>query len=139
MANATQTPVRTKAPVLRPDGPAHCFTAFCKAVAAAGHERPDVAASGRRLLRENFGIERQDVSKATPVTKAVMNEGSGSAGGYITPVGFTLKLLEPMAEDTFFYPRANIIPMNSGVTYAPRLDVETVPAATGVSPMFAGV
>jgi hypothetical protein len=135
---AAHTPAPTYAEATVNGGNEPSFTGFCKAVTLAGSEKPQDADLGRRVLRKVYGAERQDVAKAT-VAKAAMNESSGSAGGYAVPTEFTLRLLEVLEEETFFYANANRIPMNSGVMQAPRVDRETVPAATGVSPLFGGI
>lgn len=74
-----------------------------------------------------------------PVTKATMSELSGLVGGYLVPQDFSDKLLETVAEESFIYPRANVIPMYSADLQAPRINVETAPTAAGISPFFGGV
>ena len=73
------------------------------------------------------------------VTKAVMSESSGLTGGYLLPQDYSDALLEVIAEESFIYPRATVIPMFSADLQAPRLDVETAPTAAGICPFFGGV
>jgi HK97 family phage major capsid protein len=73
------------------------------------------------------------------VTKAAMGENTGTAGGYLVPIEYTLKLMEVLTEDSFIYQRANVIPMKGVEVRAPYIDVETVPIATATSPVFGGI
>ena len=74
-----------------------------------------------------------------PVTKAALSVQSGLTGGYLLPLDHSDTLLETVAEESFIYQRATIIPMFSLELQAPRINVETAPASVGVSPMFGGV
>ena len=73
------------------------------------------------------------------VAKAVMSELSGLVGGYLLPQDYSDALLNTLAEESFIYPRATVIPMFSAEMAAPRINAETIPTATGVSPFFGGV
>src|SRR5207248_893514 len=57
------------------------------------------------------------------VTKAAMGENTGTAGGYLVPIEYTLKLMEVVTEDSFIYQRANVIPMKGVEVRAPYIDV----------------
>lgn len=78
-------------------------------------------------------------SRTAGVTKAAMGEESGTAGGYLVPQDFTFKLMDVISEESFIWPRANRIPMDSGEIQVPKIDVETATGSTGASPMFGGV
>lgn len=72
------------------------------------------------------------------ISKSIMGENSGVVGGYIVPTEMSDKLLATIAENSFIYPRANVLPMNSGETLCPVIDAITAQAA-GVTPLFGGV
>lgn len=74
------------------------------------------------------------------VSKSAMGEtGGGSIGGYLVPLDYSARLMKTFAENAFIYPRAMKIPMGSSQMQAPRIDVESVPSAAGISPMFGGL
>lgn len=87
--------------------------------------------SGRVIAKEAGGWQ--------PVAKATMSETQGLTGGYLLPPDYSDALLEVIAEESFIYPRATVIPMFSAELQAPRINVETAPTVTGVSPFFGGV
>lgn len=72
------------------------------------------------------------------VTKVAMTENAGSLGGYLVPLDYSTKLMEVIAENSFVWPRANVIPMLGAEMNLPNIDVETVQAAQ-VSPFFGSV
>src|SRR5437868_2311978 len=76
--------------------------------------------------------------KTSGVIKAAMGEESGSAGGYLVPPDFTLQILEAFSEESFIYPRANVVPMASAEEQCPKVDIETVQSA-GTAPYFGGI
>ncbi|MDE2102046.1 MAG: phage major capsid protein [Patescibacteria group bacterium] len=81
-----------------------------------------------------------DVKDGDPlwVTKAALNEGSGSAGGYIVPPQISLAILRSLAEESFIFPRALKTYMNSRTQQLPFVDM-TGTAALGQSPFFGGM
>ena len=58
----------------------------------------------QRLLEKDYGTGRV-------VAKAVMSEMNGLTGGYLLPADYSDALLETVAEESFIYPRATVIPM----------------------------
>ncbi|MCI0409059.1 MAG: phage major capsid protein, partial [Acidobacteria bacterium] len=95
----------------------------------------------QKALEEKYGAGRV-VTKSSgwqPVAKAAMSELSGSVGGYLLPQDYSDALLETIAELSFIYPRATVIPMFSADLLAPRWNVETAPTAAGIAPFFGGV
>lgn len=82
---------------------------------------------------------RQVLEKYYQVEKATMSTLSGQVGGYLLPTDYSDKLLFSVAEESFLYPRATVIPMFSGELEAPRIDAETAPSALGASSMFGGM
>ena len=73
------------------------------------------------------------------VVKATMSVEQGLTGGYLLPQDYSDALLECVAERSFIYPRATVIPMYALELQAPRIDAETAPTTAGVSPFFGGV
>lgn len=106
--------------------PRRSFTNFLKAIKSHDHRTLDTV------------YETGYTSSPLAVTKTAMGESSGSAGGYIVPLDYTLKLMEAFAEESFVYPRANVIPMTEAEMQCPKIDVETAQAA-GTAPYFGGV
>lgn len=72
------------------------------------------------------------------VTKAAMGENSGTTGGYLLPQDYSDALLNSVAEESFIFPRATVIPMFSKELQAPRIDSETA-QSTGVNSLLGGV
>lgn len=85
----------------------------------------------RTVLEKHYG--------AGQVEKAAMSETSGMVGGYLVPTDYTDKLLFTIAEESFIYPRATVIPMYSAELQAPRIDAETAPAVTGISSLLGSI
>ena len=77
--------------------------------------------------------------RRSQVTKAALSGLSGLTGGYLLPQDYSDMLLSTVAEESFIYPRATVIPMFSDEMSAPRVDVETASTVRGVSSMFGGV
>jgi HK97 family phage major capsid protein len=92
-----------------------------------------VARNDRHYLEKHYGSRFNEWQ-----TKAALAEASGLAGGYTVPPEFYEQLQQIMAEETFFRPRAFVVPMGSATMLLPYLDVTTVQSA-GVSPFFGGV
>ncbi len=91
--------------------------------------------------RENYNLEKtygSTYSAPGSVRKTAMGENSGPAGGYIVPLDYSLALMDTIEEESFIYPRANVIPMNSAETQCPKVDVETA-QTVGIAPYFGGV
>ena len=108
------------------------FVNFLNMVRGANSKNPERNQFNcQRVLEKSYG--------ARVVTKVAMAEMNGLTGGYIVPIDYSDKLLETVAEESFIYPRATVIPMFSMELSAPRIDVETVPASAGISPFFGGV
>ena len=91
----------------------------------------------RRTLEKVYGSGYSTYSKAM-VAKAAMSESSGTAGGFVVPVEYSNRLFESIAEESFIFPRATVVPMTAAETLCPRIDAETVQSA-GVSPFFGGM
>lgn len=72
------------------------------------------------------------------VSKAAMGETSGTIGGYTVPIEFSTKLLKSIAEHSFIYPRATVVPMGAERTLCPTINVETAQAA-GIPSFFGGM
>lgn len=85
----------------------------------------------QKVLEKDYG--------AGYVEKAAMSGLSGMTGGYLLPIDYSDRLLETIAEESFIFPRAKVIPMFSAEMQAPRVDVETAPSAAGVSSLFGGL
>src|SRR6266566_3705388 len=79
------------------------------------------------------------VSDGGTVKKTAMGESSGGLGGYNVPSEYTTKLLNVISDESFVWQRATVIPMERQQINFPRIDVETIPAATGTSPFFGGI
>lgn len=84
-----------------------------------------------KVLEKRYGSGRV-------VEKASLSELSGARGGYLLPQDYSDALLESIAEMSFIYPRATVIPMFSADMQAPRFDAETLQTA-GISPLLGGV
>lgn len=97
-----------------------------------------VAIRDRLTLATEYKSEYVGGTTAT-VTKSVMSESGGAVGGYLVPREYSTKLLETLSEDSFIFPRANVIPMNSAEMQCPMIDVTTAPTVSGTSPFFGGV
>jgi HK97 family phage major capsid protein len=106
--------------------PRKSFPGFLKAVRDRDH----------RTLERVYGTGYD--GSARQVTKAPMNLASGAAGGYLVPQEYTAKLLQVISEESFIFPRADVVPFDVDTVNVPRVDVETVPAAAGTSPFFGG-
>jgi HK97 family phage major capsid protein len=116
--------------------PRRSFVGFLKAVQETASPATRLAAQYR--LHKDYGSGYRS-ERTAGVQKAAMGEESGSVGGYLLPVDYTAALLESLVENSFIYPRANVIPMATAEVRCPRIDVETVPANPGVSPFLAGM
>jgi len=80
----------------------------------------------------------QDFSIPGLVQKQPLSENQGTTGGYLVPMDYTLRLMEVLIEESFLYPLATVIPMQSLETQAPKIDVETAQTA-GTAPYFGGM
>jgi HK97 family phage major capsid protein len=67
-----------------------------------------------------------------------MAESSGATGGYTVPTEYSNVLFQTIAENSIFWPRANIVPMGSVETVLPVPDFSTAQAA-GTTAMFGGL
>lgn len=84
------------------------------------------------VLKNHFGSRREDI-----VRKAAMGENSGTVGGYLLPTAISLQLLKSLAERSFIYPRALVVPMNTRDLNAPIFDLAG--GAAGQSPFVGGM
>jgi len=91
----------------------------------------------RNILREYYGADYYS-DRRIGVSKAPMGETSGTLGGYLVPRDFTYQLLSVIAEESFIYPRAQVVPMKSAMTECPNVREELAQPA-GTSPFFGGV
>lgn len=96
-----------------------------------------VAESHHPLAKRSLAAERR-LEKTYRVEKAAMQESSGALGGYTVPPDYTLALMEVLAEESYLYPRATVLPMRHATLLCPRLDVETK-QALGNSPFVSGI
>jgi HK97 family phage major capsid protein len=112
------------------------FTGFLKAVQETANSSTRDAA--RRTLAKVYGSEYVTPSP-TSVRKAPLGENAGTVGGYLVPMDYSLQMMKVIAENTFVWPRANIIPMNSAEMRVPKIDAETVGGTAGVSNLFGSV
>lgn len=117
-------------------GQQRSFTGFLKAVSDARVGTREQQYNAQILLDRTYKTGYQTTSSV--ITKTVMGEQSGTTGGYLVPMDFSLQLMETIVEDSFIYPRAQVIPMRSGVMWAPKVDVETLQSA-GTNPLLGGV
>ena len=96
----------------------------------------------QKELEKSYGTGRVVVKAGggwQPVEKVAMAEMNGLTGGYLLPQDYSDALLETVAEESFIYPRANVIPMYAADMQAPRVNIETAPTSAGISPFFGGV
>src|SRR4051794_11982956 len=68
-----------------------------------------IAIGDRLTLARDYRSEYVGGTTAT-VTKSAMSESGGAIGGYLVPREYSTKLLETLSEDSFIFPRANVIP-----------------------------
>jgi HK97 family phage major capsid protein len=108
--------------------PDKSFTGFLRAV----RDRD------QRVLEKVYQSEYRSDASAS-VRKVAMGETSGAIGGFLVPLDYSLAIFSVIAEESFVYPRAHVIPMRSAEMLLPQIDNETVPAAAGVSPFFGGL
>jgi HK97 family phage major capsid protein len=112
------------------------FTGFLQAVADTAQASTQDTA--RRTLAKVYGSEYVTAKRST-VTKAALGENAGAAGGYLVPMDYSLRMMKVISENTFVWPRANIIPMNAAEMRVPKVDAETVGGVAGVSNLFGSV
>lgn len=105
------------------------FTGFLKAV----RQRD------QRTLENTYQTSYVSDRGSSVISKSSMIEGSGVAGGYLVPQDYTTQLMRTFAENSFIYPRAHVVPMASSMTIGPRIDVNSLPSAKGVSPFFGNI
>ena len=99
--------------------PQHCFADFLSRV----------------RLDDHRGLEKHYQCYSR---KAAMNETSGLTGGYLVPVELQYSILESVAEQSIFRPRAFIQPMSTREILLPTVRIETVQAA-GTTPLLGGL
>jgi HK97 family phage major capsid protein len=111
------------------------FTDYCVSVKNKENKRlEEVYGSRWEAVEERPG---QDFSLGS-VQKAALSETQGLTGGYLVPMDYTLRLMEVVIEESFLYPLATILPMQSQTTQAPKIDIETAQAAK-TAPYFGGM
>lgn len=113
--------------------PGKSFTGFLSAVKDSHSTNQQKAFRGRGIVKDTYGSEWQ-VAKTT----AAMGEHRGIHGGYLLPIDYTLALIDTLAEESFIWPRATVIPMTTQMMEAPKVDVETVTNTVGVPTWFGG-
>jgi HK97 family phage major capsid protein len=113
------------------------FAGFMSAVMLAKSSRPEVSRIGTAVLKRHYDSSFE--SSSATVTKTVMGENTGLLGGYIVPLEYSTKILKSIVENSFIWPRATIIPMNSKELLAPKVDVETAPGTAGTSALVGGI
>ncbi len=96
---------------------------------------------GQASYEANVAIEkvyRSGRGSFSPaVRKTAMGETSGQVGGYLVPLDYTYELMRVIAEESFIYPRATVLPMSEPIMDCPVVDVTTAPALnSGISPFF---
>jgi len=126
MATAVTSPKEVRRAELKS---ARSFSDFVNSVRKANSRNGLVRAEAHEQLGE-YG--------STYVTKAAMGETSGTIGGYTVPIEFSTKLLRVIAENSFIYPRATIVPMGAERTLCPTINVETAQSA-GIPSFFGGM
>ncbi len=77
-------------------------------------------------------------SEYITIEKAAMGETRGATGGYLVPVDYTLALMEVIAEESYIYPRATVLPMTTASMQCPKIDVETL-QGVGTSSLVGGI
>jgi hypothetical protein len=96
----------------------------------------------KKALENDYGsgyVQRQVQKDLGQITKAAMSENQGLTGGYLLPPSYTNQLLRCIAEESFIFPRAKVIPMPGETCLAPRIKVEAAPTAAGQNPMLGGI
>lgn len=73
------------------------------------------------------------------VEKAALSENSGMTGGYIIPLEMSLRILDTVAERSFIYPRATVVPMTRPEMDMPKVDAETATGTAGVPSFFGSI
>jgi HK97 family phage major capsid protein len=128
MAHATALTLPARPRLQRADGKS--FGDFLRAVKDSGDPwREGVRLRGCRHLEEVYG--------SGYVTKTAMSEDSGQAGGYLVPLDYSIELLKVVAEDSFIFPRARVVPMAAAETLCPVVSATKAQAA-GTAPYFGG-
>jgi HK97 family phage major capsid protein len=76
---------------------------------------------------------------SVPIQKAsTQAESSGIVGGYTVPIDFNMSIATSYEENSFWYPRATVVPMFSRQTDLPRMNAETV-QTSGVPNWWGGM
>ncbi len=119
---------------VRKQHPERSFKGFLNAIMMTKSPDSRIWTKGREMLEKVYDSSYQTFSTA----KSAMNEESGTAGGYLVPMDYTARLLETISENSFIYPRANVIPLGSAEMQCPMIDAVTAQSA-GTPPWFGGI
>ena len=115
------------------------FGDFVRNVARAlDYKNPAEAAKAHENLVKIYEASRSEDAQGGEAVGRGMTEGTGSAGGYLTPVQYETQLLKIAAENSVIYPGAQQVPMGARTVEWPALDQYQVPAA-GQTAMYGGV
>lgn len=80
----------------------------------------------------------ETVYKTGYVQKESLGEGHGVVGGYLVPEEMSLAIMRTIAEESFLYSRAEVVPMGSKTLKLPKVNVESTYSA-GTNPLFGGL
>ena len=104
---------------------------------ASASSKPNFASYAKAVVDGN--VRLLDTQWGSQWTKASMSEtGSGQIGGYLVPLDYSQRLLSVMSEVSIFGRLATVVPVTSAEIKLPMIDLETTPAAAGISPLFGG-
>jgi len=95
-------------------------------IAAEGSREPERAAAASERLTKVYGVSRG------------LNEATGTAGGFTTPVQYETQVLELAAEEAVYSSGATVVPMGARTVEWPSLDQFQAPAA-GSTAFYGGV
>jgi HK97 family phage major capsid protein len=115
--------------------PKHSFAKFLRAVALASGTNFGQAEFHREVLK-GWGSEYKRAD--SQVRKTALSTESGTGGGYTVPRDYSVALLKALSEESFVYPRATHVGMESRETQCPQIDTNTV-QASGVSALIGGI
>ncbi len=117
----------------QPDGTS--FGGFLRLVKDARSEQVHRSHEAKIALAKVYQSDWQ--TRPNPsVRKTAMGESSGGIGGFLVPMGYSLAMMDSLAEESFIYPRATIVPMPELEIELPRIDTETASGTAGVPSFF---
>lgn len=103
-----------------------------------GQQKPKYKGHFLEALRAKDHTELHKMGAEMVSKASAQGESSGVLGSYVVPLDFNLSFMRTYEENTFIYPRAFVVDMESRETMCPKFAAET-PQAAGQSPFFAGM